>query len=295
MLTLSKFATKAVYCFFLPDKQGLALHYQTAGTMKRLLLFILLVIGTKSMSAQDCTGYIPQNAIVLCDTSYDLLFINNTIYWMVNDTVTVWANGNNNTFYYTGTGTTHARIDGKNNKYYMVEAEPSAVIFGNANTIYFQGDGFIDLRGDSNIIYAHNLRMHISGINNIIHADSIHYLLNTTGTNNTILPNPCSSIQVSNQNAPPNPCNQTTDIIEDMVYIDVFPNPAINNVTFNLQNAGEIKTITIYDIAGKTIEVIANINADKATIDTSKLSTGMYVYSITLANGKTERGKLVVR
>lgn len=266
--------------------------------MKRLLLFLLIALGARNIQAQDCIGYIPENAIVLCDTSYTFYYPpnvpNNTSYWMVNDTTGVWVGGNNNTFFYTGTGTTHARVDGDSNTFYMVEPFPSAIIFGNANTIYFQGDGLIDLRGDSNIIYAHNLRIHISGVNNIIHADSIQYILNSTGANNTILPNPCSSIQISTLHAPPLLCDETTGIIEDHISINIYPNPATDNVTFNLQNAGEIKTITIYDITGKTVEVLANINTDKITIDTSKLSTGMFVYSITLANGKTERGKLLV-
>ena len=93
----------------------------------------------------------------------------------------------------------------------------------------------------------------------------------------------------------PTPCNQTTGLGEETVDISVFPNPATEVVTFNLQNAGTVRTITLYDIAGKTVEVLANITTDKVTFNTAALGSGLYVYSITLANGKTQHGKLLIR
>lgn len=61
-----------------------------------------------------------------------------------------------------------------------------------------------------------------------------------------------------------------------------------------MQNVSLVKVITLYDVTGKTVEVIANVGSDKVTIDTSRLGAGIYVYAIMLANGKTERGKLLV-
>ncbi|UPT67001.1 MAG: T9SS type A sorting domain-containing protein [Sphingobacteriales bacterium JAD_PAG50586_3] len=264
--------------------------------MKRLLLLLLLSIGASNMRAQDCIGYIPENAIVLCDTFTILQSNNNYSYWVTNDTAAVSVRGNNDTLYYTGYRN-HVAIANiaRNNVIYMQGFKTFALIQGNSNTLYMNGVSNLILFGDSNIVYGKNIEVYFSASNNnLVIADTIN-ILGDTGLNNITDTNSvCSSIQISTQNAPPNPCAQTIGIIENIASIDVYPNPSTDNVTFSLQNAGEIKTITIYDIAGKTIEVIANINANKATIDTSKLSTGIYVYSITLANGKTQRGKLLV-
>ncbi len=264
--------------------------------MKQLLLFLLIILSKQGLHAQDCTGIIPNDAIVLCDTFTILQSNNNYSYWVTNDTAGVSVRENNDTLYYTGYRN-HIIIGNiaRNNVIYAQGTEIYAMVFGNKNTLYVNGTSNVHLLGDSNIVYGKNVNISFNGgNNNLVIADTINDLGDTGSNNITDTNGVCPVIGIYTLHAPPNPCNQTTGIIEDHISIDVYPNPSTDNVTFSLQNVGEVKTITIYDIAGKTIEVIANINADKATIDTSKLSTGMYVYSITLANGKTQRGKLLV-
>lgn len=260
--------------------------------MKRLLLFLFIIIGASNLQAQECIGIIDHNTNLICDTSRVIQESNST-FWLAKDSSWFYLIGDNN-IVYADYPYSRVTIEGSNNKvYFKGPGARVSMYVGSSNQIYIER-GNVYLGGDSNIVYGRNISLYVIGYNCIINTDTLNlYQDNGIGSifNNS---NPCPNIAFNYTQAPTNTCNQTTDIIEDHINIDVYPNPATDNVTFNLQNAGEIKTITIYDIAGKIVEVIANINTNKATIDTSKLSTGIYVYSITLANGKTQRGKLLV-
>lgn len=264
--------------------------------MNRLiLLFILMPCISFSQPLLYCIGDVPQSATVVCD-SVKYFTQDNKVYWAVNaDSADVGVIGSGNTVYFNNGNFRHfSTQSGNNNRAYIKGGKIHVGIHSNKNIIYMANPGTAIISGDSNIVYGSKVAVYFYGNNNVVYTDTF-ITLGNQGQNNTHFNyNTCPEIGFTTGNAPLIPCLQVTGITEDVISIDIYPNPAADNVTFNLQNAGEIKTITIYDIAGKTIEVIANINADKATIDTSKLSTGMYVYSITLANGKTKRGKLLV-
>jgi hypothetical protein len=59
--------------------------------------------------------------------------------------------------------------------------------------------------------------------------------------------------------------------------INVFPNPAQDQITFNL-DASKVNSIIIYDITGRLIES-SPISSDHITINTSDYPDGIYFYS----------------
>jgi hypothetical protein len=78
--------------------------------------------------------------------------------------------------------------------------------------------------------------------------------------------------------------------------VQVYPNPAANQVTFNfggyLLNAPV--TISVFDPLGHIAkEVQVNRGATEITVDTQDFSPGIYFYSLTL-NGNQETGKFII-
>ena len=66
--------------------------------------------------------------------------------------------------------------------------------------------------------------------------------------------------------------------------LNVFPNPAINNITFATQI--NIENVSVFDVNGRLIKHIKN--PDK-TIDVSNLKTGVYFIRFTIQNGFTTK------
>lgn len=95
------------------------------------------------MQAQECVGYIPENAIVLCDTLTNLHETNNSNYWFVNDTAGVQLHGSNNDLYYS-LGFNHVNWgmmgEHANNTIYMQGNSSIALIRSNNNTLYLGGN-----------------------------------------------------------------------------------------------------------------------------------------------------------
>jgi glycosidase len=78
--------------------------------------------------------------------------------------------------------------------------------------------------------------------------------------------------------------------------IVVYPNPALNNVTFKLPVSAENQdVITISDITGRVVLPISSLNngtGNKFSFDTSNLTPGIYIYSLTL-KGQVYTGKII--
>ncbi|WP_395052612.1 fibronectin type III domain-containing protein [Flavobacterium sp.] len=76
---------------------------------------------------------------------------------------------------------------------------------------------------------------------------------------------------------------------------NLFPNPATNSVQIKLSNDNSsLKNIVIYDMIGKTIQSISNINSNETIVDISNFSKGMYLVEITNDNLLKEVKKLIV-
>ena len=75
----------------------------------------------------------------------------------------------------------------------------------------------------------------------------------------------------------------------------LVPNPASNFVQVYLQNNSEsIKSIVIYDILGKKVKEVKEINSKEVQINTGDLSKGLYLVEITSNNLLKQVKKLVI-
>jgi len=76
----------------------------------------------------------------------------------------------------------------------------------------------------------------------------------------------------------------------------VFPNPASNFVQINLQNNSQsINSVVIYDVLGKEVKSISNIDSNQVQVNTSNLSSGIYMIEVTTDNGLKQVKKLVIK
>ncbi len=72
--------------------------------------------------------------------------------------------------------------------------------------------------------------------------------------------------------------------------IKAYPNPVKD--VLKLEAAGTIKSVKVFDTAGKQI-MTKELNEAKSQIDLSKLGTGVYVVTVTLADGTTTSTKVI--
>jgi hypothetical protein len=76
----------------------------------------------------------------------------------------------------------------------------------------------------------------------------------------------------------------------------LYPNPASDFVQINLKNDSEkIKTIVIYDVVGKVVKTINDINLSEAKISTSQLNKGLYLIEITSDTNLKQVKKLIIK
>jgi hypothetical protein len=72
--------------------------------------------------------------------------------------------------------------------------------------------------------------------------------------------------------------------------IKAYPNPVKD--IFNIEAAGKIKSVKVYDVAGKQV-FTKDINDAKSQIDFSRFSAGVYVVTTVLEDGKTTSTKVI--
>jgi hypothetical protein len=81
------------------------------------------------------------------------------------------------------------------------------------------------------------------------------------------------------------------DPIVNDVAITLYPNPAAEVVT--IESSCEIETVTIYNMVGQVVNIVDNINEQKAILDVSNLPQGHYIISVASGNNKCN-DKLVI-
>ena len=72
--------------------------------------------------------------------------------------------------------------------------------------------------------------------------------------------------------------------------IKSYPNPVKD--VFNIEAQGKIKSVKVFDVTGKQL-LTKDLNEVKSQIDFSKLGTGVYVVTTTLADGTTTSTKVI--
>lgn len=80
---------------------------------------------------------------------------------------------------------------------------------------------------------------------------------------------------------------------ETMINGSAYPNPAVDAVTVSIEAEGSA-VLTITDVAGKiaSTESIKLVNGE-ATVNTSNLETGVYIFTVTLENGQTSQFNVI--
>ena len=77
--------------------------------------------------------------------------------------------------------------------------------------------------------------------------------------------------------------NSGIDDVEADGTLDIYPNPAVDEVT--VKCSGSISQVLIYDLAGKQVAQSQAQAGDACTIDVSRLTPGVYVMKIATSNG----------
>jgi len=81
------------------------------------------------------------------------------------------------------------------------------------------------------------------------------------------------------------------DLSELQSNVNLFPNPSQNFIT--LQSPVKIKDIKIFDITGKSVSEVTNVNSLDYSLDVSSLSNGFYNVQIIFENNQSINKKLI--
>lgn len=87
-------------------------------------------------------------------------------------------------------------------------------------------------------------------------------------------------------------CILTSVEEENPDVIAAFPNPAQDEL--QITGVPEGATVRVTDAVGKTVVIDATINAQLLSLNTTKLAAGIYIVSVTAADGKTFSQKFVI-
>ena len=82
---------------------------------------------------------------------------------------------------------------------------------------------------------------------------------------------------------------------EDFEDVNMFPNPATSEVTFNFKNSSQGASIAIFDIQGKLALQKENLNSTEITLSTETLQNGFYLVEIFANSGAKTIKKLIIQ
>jgi hypothetical protein len=74
----------------------------------------------------------------------------------------------------------------------------------------------------------------------------------------------------------------------ELFSLSIYPNPAKNQFTIQLDNSTQLEKVSIYNTLGQVV-----LTSEEHIINTSKLSSGSYIVEITTNKGKSSK-KLIV-
>ena len=76
----------------------------------------------------------------------------------------------------------------------------------------------------------------------------------------------------------------------------IYPNPATDLVQISLNtNSGNIESIVIFDVLGKVVKKVEDVNSNQTNINVSELSSGVYMIEVTTENKLKQVKKLVIK
>jgi acetyl esterase/lipase len=76
------------------------------------------------------------------------------------------------------------------------------------------------------------------------------------------------------------------DLIQDAsVKLNIYPNPTNGDINFESDTYNPIKNIELFDIAGKSVRLVKNINLSNIKLTRNGLSKGVYIAKVQFAGG----------
>lgn len=69
--------------------------------------------------------------------------------------------------------------------------------------------------------------------------------------------------------------------------IDLYPNPANDKITVEVQNANELNEVIVYDLLGQEYDISSGFFRNRIDLNVSNLSEGVYILSITTEHGRS--------
>ncbi len=82
---------------------------------------------------------------------------------------------------------------------------------------------------------------------------------------------------------------------KDFEDVNMFPNPATSEVTFNFKNSSQGASISIFDIQGKLALQKENLDSTEITLSTETLQKGFYLVEILANSGAKTIKKLIIQ
>jgi hypothetical protein len=86
------------------------------------------------------------------------------------------------------------------------------------------------------------------------------------------------------------PGNTTSiDKVEKAVEMVVYPNPSEGDFSIRTENDNLIKTVKVFDIIGREVRSISNVNESNVTIARDGMNTGIYFVKVLTEKGEATR------
>ena len=166
-------------------------------------------------------------------------------------------------------------------------------------------DGFVDIKSDSTILLAAGsddgvIVSRDSGINwvfisqglsseRIYHVAISKDFIFCSATDGKIFRRPISEAIKLGIN------NESNNFPGGLIKLKVFPDPFQQSATFDFGRELKNGQIILYDISGKEVYRMDDINSGKSVIQRGELPSGNYIYLITEGNKKLASGKLNIQ
>jgi len=166
--------------------------------------------------------------------------------------------------------------------------------------------GFIYVTGQSSDSVCHELYTTIKydSIGNEIWIAHYSHVINSNNVPNSICLDNAGNIYISGTNNCANSSGILTikyghnvgisELVDNNNY-NVFPNPIENFVTFTFERNLKNAELLIYDLQGRVVYVIKELNISEFTIQRNKLTNGMYFYRLIENNRDIAKGKIIAK
>ena len=89
----------------------------------------------------------------------------------------------------------------------------------------------------------------------------------------------------------------TDELYSDNKYVKLYPNPFSNSASINIDIAVKLNnaSIRIFDISGKEVKTINNINKNLVILEKGEMTAGLYFYKLLNNSSEVYNGKFIIR